>query len=221
MPVVAIFFPLPVAIGLTAVVHLFQNLLKVSLLWPSIAWSVVIRFGGAALIAVLPGAWLLRKLSQLPPIEKYAFGEISVLHLCIGLLLILFATREAFPTQRFQAKNLFVGGALSGFFGGLTGNQGAFRSAFLIQSNLSKESFIGTGALIASIIDIARLMIYGLSFGHLIEQTELPLLVALGGSLGGVYLGKIFLQKVSLRFMQKAIIALLYALGLLIAAGVI
>src|SRR5437899_8606411 len=118
MPVVAIFFPLPLAIGLTALVHLFHNVLKTGLFLKSIAWRVALRFGAPALIFVIPGGWLLKKLSGLQPLGSWTLFshafEFSVLHLVIGLLLILFATLELFP-ERVKVRNLYLGGALSGF----------------------------------------------------------------------------------------------------------
>ncbi len=39
---------------------------------------------------------------------------------------------------------------MTGFFGGLSGMQGAMRSAFLAKSGLGKEAFIATGAVIAA-----------------------------------------------------------------------
>jgi uncharacterized protein len=53
---------------------------------------------------------------------------------------------------------------LSGFFGGLSGNQGALRSAFLIKGGLAKEAFVGTGVVAAVIVDVVRLAVYGLAF---------------------------------------------------------
>jgi hypothetical protein len=47
-----------------------------------------------------------------------------------------------------------VGGILSGFFGGLSGIQGAIRSAFLVKSGLKKEAYIATGVVIACFVDI-------------------------------------------------------------------
>lgn len=46
---------------------------------------------------------------------------------------------------------------MSGFFGGLSGNQGAFRSAFLIKAGLSKDAYIATGVVAAVIVDLTRL----------------------------------------------------------------
>jgi len=43
-----------------------------------------------------------------------------------------------------------LGGVVSGFFGGLSGNQGAFRSAFLLGAGLGKDAFIATGVLLLS-----------------------------------------------------------------------
>ena len=47
------------------------------------------------------------------------------------------------------AAFLAAGGLLSGFLGGLSGHQGALRSAFLIKCGLSKEVFIASGVVIA------------------------------------------------------------------------
>ena len=46
-----------------------------------------------------------------------------------------------FKKLEFDENKLFFGGVISGFFGGLSGHQGALRSAFLIKCGLSKESF--------------------------------------------------------------------------------
>ncbi len=226
MPVIAIFFPLPIAISLTAITHLFHNLLKTSLLWRMINWTIAIRFGVTALAASIPGALLLKKLSEFAPIKEYSFweirGEISILHICVGLLLILFASTEAIPHKMYRIKNLFIGGAISGFFGGLSGNQGALRSVFLINTNLDKSAFIGTNAIIAVVVDVARLVVYSLSFSNLFTGSNLPLLsTAVICAIGGVLLGMALLKKITMEFIQKIIIALLYLLGTLLILGII
>lgn len=226
MPVIAVFLPLPISIALTAIVHLIHNALKTGLFWRVINWSIVFRFGSTALAASIPGALLLKSLSEFAPIREYFFlgikGEISLLHICIGLLLITFATLEAFPHKIYRMKNLFLGGAISGFFGGLSGNQGALRSVFLINTNLNEKAFIGTNAVIAVAVDTIRLAIYSLSFQNLLTKEYLPLLsVALISSICGVFLGMVLLKKITIAFIQKIIIALLYLFGILLALGII
>jgi hypothetical protein len=44
--------------------------------------------------------------------------------------------------------------------GGLSGHQGASRSAFLIRLGLPKESFIATGVAISAAIDVSRITAY-------------------------------------------------------------
>lgn len=226
MPVMAIFLPLPIAIGLTAIIHLVHNVLKTGMLWKAIDWNIALRFGSTALAASIPGALLLKGLSEFTPIKEYSFlgikGEILLLHICIGLLLILFATMEAFPHKIYRIKNLFFGGAISGFFGGLSGNQGALRSIFLINTNLDTKAFIGTNAVIAVIVDIIRLVIYSLSFQHLLTRAHVPLLsIAVIAGMSGVFLGMVLLKKITIEFIQKIIIALLYLLGTLLVLGII
>ena len=58
-----------------------------------------------------------------------------------------------------------VGGIITGFFGGLTGQQGAFRAMFLLKSGLDPARFIATGVLIAVLVDLSRLPTYAASFG--------------------------------------------------------
>lgn len=224
MPVAALFVPLPLAIALTALVHLLHNLLKTALLWKAIDWQIVLRFGVAAAIASLPGALTLKALSGFDPLYTYSLfsvpAHISLLHIFIGLLLILFATLELFPQKIPKFKNLFLGGALSGFFGGLSGNQGAFRSAFLLHYSLSKESFIATNAVIASAVDSVRLGIYAISFSYLITPKGAPVLwAAAGGAMAGIFLGMLLLRKTTLSFIQTTIVCLLYLFGILLIAG--
>jgi uncharacterized protein len=45
LPAFAIFFPLPIAIALTAIVHFLNNLFKLSLLFKHANKGVVLRFG--------------------------------------------------------------------------------------------------------------------------------------------------------------------------------
>ena len=120
-----------------------------------------------------------------------------------------------------------VGGFLSGFFGGLTGQQGAFRSAFLVRVGLDKEAFIGTTVLAAILVDMARIGLYGATllqgnpaFFH--SQTDWRLLLwAMVSAFLGTWLGSRFLQKVTLAWMQRVIGILLIAYGFLLALGLI
>lgn len=229
MPVAALFFPVPVAIALTALVHLLNNLFKLGLLWRGVAWPVALRFGLPAVVAAVPGALLLTQLDRYPEIVSYTlFGReaaVTPVKLAVGLLLILFAFAEWFSLAKkihIPARYLPLGGVLSGFFGGLSGHQGAFRSAFLLHAGLDARGFIATNAAIAALVDVSRLTVYGLNIALLMEAVD-PALVAAAtvAAFAGVMVGRLGIRKVTIGMIQKLVAALLLSLGVLIAAGLI
>jgi len=189
MPVFALFFPVPLAIAATAVVHFANNIFKFGLLAKQADWQVVVRFSVTAAIAAMAGASLLNLFDKMPPLAHYTLGEstfdITVVKAIIGVLIIAFSLLELWP--RFQAlafssRWLPLGGALSGFFGGLSGNQGALRSAFLIKAGLSKEAFVATGVIAGVIVDASRLIVYGtdIAADHLAHSQKLIAPVVVG-----------------------------------------
>jgi uncharacterized protein len=229
LPVFALFFPLEAAIGLTAVVHLANNLFKLALLGKYADPGVVLRFGLPALLAALLGAAVLLQLAHLPPLAAYElFGRtlhVAPVKLVVALLMVGFALLETHPALSgltLPPAWLSLGGALSGFFGGLSGHQGALRSLFLLRCGLSKEGFLSTGVVIACLVDISRLAVYAEGFPpHLIRDNAGPLAAAMLAALLGSFLGRRLLTKVTMRFVQAtvAIILVLVALGL--ASGII
>jgi uncharacterized membrane protein YfcA len=107
--------------------------------------------------------------------------EITPVKLTIAVLLIIFSLLEILPSVQkvqFSRNKLALGGILSGFFGGLTGIQGAIRSAFLIKSGLSKEAYIATGVVIACLVDFTRLSVYASRFREANLNEHLILIIA-------------------------------------------
>lgn len=235
-PVFAIFFPIDLAIALTGVVHFLNNLFKLSLVGLKANKEVVIRFGIPAFIAALIGAYLLLQVSDLQPIYTYTLGNnehaITPVKLIIAVLLIFFALTEVVPyfkNLQFgkdkparSAGSLIIGGLLSGFFGGLSGNQGALRSAFLIKSGLSKEAFIATGIVIACIVDLSRLGVYMTRFSKSGLQENLALVIAATVSaFVGAYTGNSLLKKVTLNTVQWIVTAMLILLSMALGLGIV
>ncbi len=228
-PVFVIFFPVDVAIALTGVVHFSNNLFKIVLVGKSADRTVLLRFGIPAVISAIVGAWLLLQITTLPSLYTYElWGRILVitpLKLIISLLLIFFSILEISPSFKkiqFGKDKLFIGGILSGFFGGLTGIQGAIRSAFLIKSGLTKEAFIATGVVIASLVDFTRLTVYASRFAAAsLHQNIALLLTATLAAIAGAYIGKRLLKKVTLRSIQLIVAVLLVLISLAMGAGFI
>ncbi len=232
MPALAIFFPVPVAVGATAIVHLANNLFKLLLIGRSANKDIVVRFGIPAVIAALVGALLLTYVSSVPIIASYWFEghmhEITIVKLLIGSLIVFFACLElipAFAKVSIDRKYMAVGGVLSGFFGGLSGNQGALRSMFLIRAGLNKEEFIGTNAVLAVMVDFGRLIVYGIGL-YSVHSTVLTdagglVLAATTSAFAGAFFGKEILKKVTLRAVQIMVGAMLILLGIALMIGLV
>ena len=229
MPVIALFLPLDVAIGVTALVHFANNLFKVGLFRRQADLDILVRFGLPAILAAIVGALLLASLSTLPPLFSYDLlgqsMDVYPLKLCVGLIILCFVLLELSP--RFNALSLErrflpLGGVISGFFGGLSGHQGAFRSLFLIKAGLDKNAFIATSALLAALVDVTRLLIYGwrATFRPDTMNWSLAGIAALAAFIGA-YWGKRLLGKTTRHRIQQAVSALLVVIGFGLATGVV
>ncbi len=213
MPAFALLFPVPVAIAATAVVHLANNLFKSGLVGRHANRSVALRFGIPAIVAAFAGATMLGLVSTWPTLGTWSpFGApltIRPVNLVIGAIIIAFALFELHPASTrlaFERRWLPMGGLLAGFFGGLSGHQGALRSAFLIKTGLDKRAFVATGVLIAVGVDVARLVIYGTGTiaASLAAEPRLPGLVAAAcaAAFTGAWLGHRLLDKLTLAALK-------------------
>jgi uncharacterized membrane protein YfcA len=145
--------------------------------------------------------------------------------LVVAVLMVLFALVEISPRLSgfsLDAKYLPLGGVLSGFFGGLSGNQGALRTVFLLRCGLSKESFIGTGIVIACLVDFSRLLVYRESFlASPVAAEGFLLAAAIAAAFSGAFLGNRLLKKVTMRFIQILVALILFAIAVGLGMGLI
>ncbi|MFT5019991.1 MAG: putative membrane protein YfcA [Polaribacter sp.] len=228
-PAFMLFFDIEVAIALTGIVHLLNNLFKMGLVGIKANWGVVLRFGAPAVVGAFIGAWILLTFSVSEPLYTYQLMgktmEVFSVNLIVAALMAFFAVFEIIPALKkmeFDKNKLIVGGAISGFFGGLSGHQGALRSAFLIRYGLSKEVFIATGIIIASFIDITRLGLYFTRMERINILDNIPILtVAVLSAFLGAYFGRKLLKKVTLDFVQWTVAVMILILSALLAIGVI
>ncbi|MBI2852499.1 MAG: sulfite exporter TauE/SafE family protein [Chloroflexi bacterium] len=233
MPAFALFFPIPVAIAATAVVHLANNIFKVVLTGRNADWGVVIRFAITAALAAILGASLLIRLSGIPAVISYQIGErefgVTAVKLVVGVLIIGFAMFDLVPRLQklaFDRKYLPLGGILSGFFGGLSGNQGAMRSAFLIKSGLDTKAFVGTNGVVAFIVDLVRLLVYGAAF-YAASFTQISgdiwrlVLLGIFFAFIGSFIGARLVKKVTLHSVQYIVGVMLLVVGVGLATGLL
>jgi len=232
LPAFAVFFPLPVAVAATAVVHLLNNLFKLAMLGRHADRDAVLRFALPGIAAAFAGALVLGALAEQEPLGRWTLGShefrVTPLGLVMGLLIVVFAIVELSPRLSritFPRRWLPLGGLLSGFFGGLSGHQGALRTAFLLRLGLPKEAFLATGIVAAVLIDLVRTATYAAEgwqqrfAGH--DGMWASVAVGTLAAFAGSYLGRRLLHKVTLRGIQLLVGGLLMLLGAGIAAGVV
>ena len=191
--------------------------------------SVALRFGLPAVMAAFGGAGVLVWLSRLPTVATYEIGgvvcEMTAAKLIVAVLMFCFALWEVLPVLSrvsFGPRALPVGGLLSGFFGGVSGHQGALRSAFLLKCGLTKEAFIATGVAIACLVDVARLVVYSGRFVSLdLQENGGLLLAATVAAMAGALIGTRLVHKVTIGMIRGLVSVMLFALAGLMAAGVI
>ena len=148
----------------------------------------------------------------------------------LSLLIFGFSLNELLPFfNRIRIDNRYIplGGILSGFFGGISGHQGALRTAFLINCGLTKEAFIGTVVVSAVIVDISRLTTYGVTYfsGHfeILKDSGIAGLVAVGtiAAFAGSFIGSRLVKKITMRSIQILVGLLLLLVSLLLGTGII
>lgn len=211
-PAFLIFYDVKIAILIVAVVHLSNNLLKISLFSRHISIDILKRFGILTLIGAFIGAFLQGKMDS------------SVVKVLLGLSLIFLGLKEAMgfgEKLRIPKKIDFIGGFLSGLLGGFVGNQGAIRSAYLLNYNIPKETFVATAAIIASVVDITRIPVYIFSNRDALSDNLFLLLITTASAFAGTFAGKRFLKKISLKTFKIYIAVTIIIIGVLLSLKII
>lgn len=228
-PAFMLFFPIDISIAITGIVHLLNNLFKLTLVGKSIDRSILIKFGVPSVIGAFIGAMILVYFDTDQSLYRYEwmgkFYEITTMKLIIAVVMIFFSLFELIPYLKkleFDSSKLIPGGLISGFFGGLSGHQGALRSAFLIKAGLNKESFIATGVAIACFVDFTRLGLYyqHIESSDVMEKSNIIILATLA-AFAGAFIGNKVLKKLTVQFIQAVVALMIVLISVLLALGLI
>ena len=228
LPVYALFCPPEVAVASTALVHGANNLFKLVAVGRHADRGLVLRFGLPAIVAAFAGGLALGYMMHFEVLVRYELAGreavVTPVKLALAGLMIAFALLELTPGLRrirFDRRYLFVGGLLSGFFGGFSGHQGALRSAFLSKVDVSAQAFVGTNAVIGFLVDVTRIAAYAAIFtagASGLAQVESGLvLTGVGAALIGVMVGRRYLRKVTMGSVQA--LTGVFLLGTALALG--
>lgn len=201
VPVASVFFDFKEVLAITAVFHVFSNLSKLFLFQKGIDMKIVYRLGIPAIIFVIVGAYFTTFLPS---------GQIELLMNIIILMLAIYLIFNFNKVLGQTNRNLFIGGAASGFIAGIAGTGGALRGLTLSAFQLPKEIFIATSALIDLGVDASRSIVY-LSSGYFnpAHWKLIPFLIVI--SFIGSYTGKIILNHTSEKTFRYIVLGVILA----------
>jgi uncharacterized protein len=168
-------------------------------------WSIVRSFGLMSAAGGATGALL----------NTWASGR--ALEIVFGSLLVLAgASQITGYAQRWRMRGTlaWIGGALSGFFGGLVGNQGGIRTAAMLGFEVNKRQFVATTTAVAWLIDAARVPIYLAVEGRALAALTPTIAIATAGVVAGTLFGERLLSRVPESRFRTIVGTLLLLLGL-------
>ena len=227
LPVFSLFMPIELAVLATAIVHILNNALKFILIRNFIDKSVLISFGITAVIGAFVGAIIQKKIGgSLVIYELELFGasnRVELLSFVIGILMLVFAILDLLPILKkisFGMGQFTIGGFLSGFFGGLSGHQGALRAAFLAKSNLKAEVFISTSVCLSLLIDATRIPVYLSSTVRFYDHWLLIAPACIFAFLGS-YFGKKLFTKKKVQNIRAFVAVFLFLMGSAMVVGLV
>jgi uncharacterized membrane protein YfcA len=194
------------AVAVVGIVHGSHNAWKLKVLRSSVDYSAVRRYGWAMVVGALLGAALNTAVEAEP------------LLLIVGIALVilpLLSISERWTNVRLPEAEDRIGGFGSGFFGGLTGHQGALRAMFLQKRLPDKTEYAATAAVLALVVDVTRVPVYvALEGWHILDAGWLIVGLVLSAILG-VQLGKRWLKKWKSDAIRNGILVAIVASGIL------
>lgn len=211
-PILALQVDTRLAIASVSIPHLIGTVQRFWTMRSNIDRKLLVEFGVASAVGGLAGALLHSRMNN------------RGLNVIFGCLLLFTAVAELTGWMRrvnwgrgFGA----VAGAISGFLGGLVGNQGSIRTAGLLAYEVSPAAFVATATTVALIVDAARMPVYLYSQGP--EMLALwPILTVATASVAiGTAIGTRILPTLRKTTFRRSIAILLAVLGVFMLAGAV
>jgi len=206
VPVVLLFLPLPETLLLVGVIHWFGDIWKMYFFKHGFDAKLLLLFAVPGIIMAYVGA---RMALTLPEVLLSRF---------VGLILLAYVV-YLFFRPNFRLKDNFLtaslGGAGSGFLGGVSGvGGGALRAIVLTAFKLPKSAYIFISGLTGFAIDASRIATYFLGGARISSNLTWGLTVFIPASFLGAYVAKRVVNKIPQSKFRTIISIFLLLIGL-------
>lgn len=203
-PLLMLSMPTAHAVAVLAIPHALATTIRWVRLRRDVHPPTFRQFGIASAAGGLAGAALQSQLAS--PVLTFVLASLLIL---AGMTELL-RRRVPLPETPFWRLS---GGILSGFFGGLVGNQGGIRAAALLGFQLRPRQLVATATASALLVDAARVPIYFMSAGSVIaDATRIWVIVSVGVTIGTL-VGVPILGRIPDSMYRRMVGGLLLALG--------
>jgi uncharacterized protein len=192
------------AVAAVSIPHFAATLLRFWRFRSFVDRRVLLRFGIASAVGGLSGALL------------HGLAANRTLGMVFGALLVFVGLSELTglsSRMRFTGPAAWIAGALSGFLGGLVGNQGGIRSAALLGFDIDRRAFVATATAVGVIVDAVRMPAYFATQWRELASVWPWILVATVGTLVGTVAGERVLKRLPERVFRRFVAVLLILLG--------
>src|SRR3989304_7581479 len=208
VPIVLLFLPLPETLLLVGVIHWFGDLWKMYFFKKGFDWELLVFFGIPGVALAYVGASLVLQLPE--ALVSRFMGAILVAYVVFIWL------RPSFKMKK-SPLVASLGGAASGFLGGLTGvGGGALRAVFLTAFNVPKSTYIFTSGLLGAVIDASRITTYYVGGTRINTNLSWGLLAFIPASLAGAWVAKRIVDKIPQGVFRSLIAVFLFVLGIVL-----
>ena len=206
-PLVSLKTGISIAVAAVSISHIFGTALRFYLLRRFLNKGVLLSFGLTSAAGGLVGALLHNTFQNV---------LLTIIFACLLILAGLSGLIGLLDKIRLKGPSIWFAGALSGFFGGLVGNQGGIRSAALLGFHLDKNQFVATATGIALMVDVVRVPVYlAAQWSQLASNWQFILIATIGvviGTLGG----KRVLEKIPEFIFKKTVSAIILLIGIFV-----
>ena len=190
LPLLMIAFPGPQALGILVPMYLVTDLMAILIYRKNINWAVVKRVLPLSILGVVLGGWVLSGIDE----EQFTtlLGVMIVAMLALGIWLDRCDT--TFMKHPIAA---YVAGVLGGTVSLTSNAAGPIFSLYLMEQELSKESYVSTRAWIFALINISKVPMLW-SLGYLSLESTLVSLQGFPALALGAAIGYFFLKRLNL-----------------------
>ena len=192
-------------VAMVSVPHLLATAARFLRLRQHLDRRVFLNFGILSAVGGLAGALLNAHANS--PALAIVFGGLLMFAGISGLTGFI-------DRMHFGPRVAWLAGGLSGFLGGLVGNQGGIRSAALLGFDIPKEALVATATAVALVVDGARMPVYLAVEGRGVLSAWPWLLFAIIGVLLGTFWGVGLLRRIPEPTFRKLLYLLILALGI-------